>query len=29
MYNEQKADGVLTRENQNASNRKCRKNIKT
>ena len=28
MYNEQKANGALTRENQNANNESVEKNIK-
>ena len=29
MYNEQKANGALTRENQNANNESAEKSIKT
>ena len=29
MYNEQKANGALTRENQNANNKSAEKSIKT
>ena len=29
MYNKQKANGILTRENQNANNKNAEKNIKT